>query len=374
MLGAIGPHIPARLIALDTLRLMADIGVHFPMSATPVFGFECPLGTDNPEADILTYHNSKTGAAALLSNIVDGVKGSKKASNSWSQINHFANKWQQMDAEVKESIDDFWLEFDVRAFDNEGIPEPSFFFGPLLYPFTRLSADNATNWKNHLLVVIKKALYELGESASSDWATLQNCIENLPEHGRVFQVGKMLARATTGFRICLHNLSPQEVVDYNRRLLGPLNVTRQLEDWVNQLSPFTRKICPAYDISEGVAGKVGVEFYFNHPTDGHSQGCWEGALEALVERGYCTPIKKQALLAYPKLLQARENELSWPPGLLSMQSFMGGRQQSSFELSLHHLKLSLTPGKAPVAKAYLAVEHQWLPVGTEQKEVLNPLT
>src|SRR5690606_16082813 len=83
-------------------------------------------------------------------------------------------------------------------------------------------------------------------------------------------------------------------------------------------------------------------------------------LDGLVERRACLPANRDALLAWPRLIHSRGREEKWPADLLARANAMPTRTVSAFWRWVHHIKLVHEGGGPPRAKAYLAVQQDWL--------------
>ena len=130
---------------------------------------------------------------------------------------------------------------------------------------------------------------------------------------------------------------------------------------MDKLRPWTKRVCPAFDLTDQVESKVGVEFYIKNAPEEDPLVYWNELLDVLIEEKFCTASKKKGILAYPQQIRSSDVKEEWPSSLLNMEAFLNGKKSSAFLLSVHHLKLTLSPTKQPIAKIYLAVKSIWIP-------------
>jgi len=89
-----------------------------------------------------------------------------------------------------------------------------------------------------------------------------------------------------------------------------------------------------FDVGEGIGPTVGMHFRTGeHLAD-------ERLLRDLVDLGLCTPAKRRALLAWPRIDIVRLWKRGWP---------------CRFERYLNHIKTTCAAGEVSEAKAYLGV-------------------
>lgn len=357
VLTVISSRLPTNLFSASTLSSLTSVGQLVPRSVTPVFGFESSLADSKANADLLTYHNSKSGAGNFLRQL-DGTPTNLRTGSNWQIIKRFATSWQQ-DNVLQQGIDDIWLEFDVDPSASE-LPEPSLFFGPKLFQYD----DKYTNQqlKQHLFRLISAGLQPLYTNGmpQAEQSLLRQLVESLPDYGRIFQVGKMLSRQTNGFRLCLDNLSATEVHQLCANFSDNQVWLDSVRYWLDQLTPFAWKIRPAIDLSDRLLPKIGLECSFRNGPDEQPLAYWHEFVNYLVSNNLCTDSKANALLCYPGVVRSDPDDNRWPLGLKTAEALIGKQRQSAFVLTLHHIKLTIAHGMLPVAKAYMAVEHQWL--------------
>jgi hypothetical protein len=344
-LSGVLPFVPAPLIdAAWKERILATAGVLPSRFVDSLFGFECPLGTDEPAADFLVSAQTRMRGAELLGDTAAALE-SRHPDSSWSSIGALAERWQN-----DPRVDNFWLEFDLGG---PAPRVPNLFFGPVR------SGDS----RRELLEVLRDYGPDLLGGAIDDEldASLRRSAEKLPERARVFQVGAMRARPYDGFRLCINEIYLDTILAFLEGIgySGDLGAVRDLCVWVQ---PLVDAYALDVDLTPGVGPRVGFECYLDPRGDEAStRPRRDRFLAALVEAGACVVAKAESVARYPGRSDAVRHKELWAQPLKSMGGLL--RRVSCFRRSLHHVKLSFAPGAPLQAKAYLAVHHEWLPAG-----------
>ena len=91
---------------------------------------------------------------------------------------------------------------------------------------------------------------------------------------------------------------------------------------------------------------------------------WEPFLDELVERGLCTPPKREALLSWHGYITPSRTALPWPEPWLTESLLRPPDTFGLFDRRLSHVKmLTFSPSQPPAAKAYLGFGHLWIELG-----------
>jgi hypothetical protein len=331
------------LISEKGLRSVSLMAEELPGSlAHSTFGLECPLGGKTGRVDLLLCATAASGGRGALLTLVSSASGEQ-----WRGIGDFARAWANPSSLFHENADRVWLEFDVPAV-HSGLSVPSFFFAPRTPRSTEPD------------LVVAAAGIELlrAERISVPLSTrLTACFEALPQDAFVFQVGIMLSRPPGAVRLCIYGLSPAEIVEYLRRLdwAGP---EEALKRTLETLSALTRFVCLDLDVdSQGVRKNLGLECYCFAPDQPLREVDWSPFLDHLVSSRLCSPGEREVLGGLTKCV--RSSGEAWPVELLRASNFFGGRISSHLVRALHHVKVSFAPSRHSVAKAYVAIWHEW---------------
>ena len=339
------------LISAHTLDKIRPIASTLPGALTEFFGFECPLGTDEPIADFLICAGAVEGGRDVLAgvNSYAPLAAAFEQHWSWQRVRSFAKEWSDPQSPLHESVNGMWLEFDIES-SSSPVPIPSVFFGS-----DRLRRGANTAWLTERALPLLHGI--------DRQRTIMRCIDALPSPAYIFQVGCMLSRADAPIRICVRGISIDETLEY-LPAIGWRGSVVDLGVQLEMMAEQAQRIDLDLDVDEGIASKIGLECYPQQIPTGASQ-----LLNWLADTGYVSNSKVSALKSWPGIAHERLRTSIWPPGLLSASAFLCGRAHSAFVRWLHHVKVVYEPGRPSRAKAYLGVRHVWIEPGAIQAAV-----
>ena len=338
------PAFPRGLFPPGNIDGMSRVVEHIPWSMLSLFGFERPLDDARAGADILFAANIATGGRDVLS----GRNAAVRFSAPWEPIARFCERWNEPSSPLHAGADDVWFEYDVGSATNGGSAPPSFFFGPRV-GHAEDRAYDAVPATRAILQEGFGALFGAPFPAETS-ATLDRCLALLPRHARIFQTGLMLSRPARQIRICIDNLSPAEIGSF-------LESTRGREDadhFAREMAAIANEpmiVRLAVDVGETIGPRIGVEC---------TARTWPPLLDTLVARGACVPELRDALLALPPIVRARDLPEPWPAEDTTEMLAALIARELALAIRLHHVKLTIERGHATRAKAYVAVERVWL--------------
>src|SRR5262249_9148642 len=155
------------------------------------FGFECPLGTSEPNADFLVCCKASQGGLKVLSGELPGqdLPAFFQSHPVWQRIRSFTKEWSNPQSPLFDRVHNMWIEFDVEA-APPSIPVPSVFIGPENLQSTEPALDNNL-MPAHCAWLTDSALPPLlsGEVDPALRAQIARCLNLLPPGARIFQVG-----------------------------------------------------------------------------------------------------------------------------------------------------------------------------------------
>jgi hypothetical protein len=180
------------------------------------------------------------------------------------------------------------------------------------------------------------------------------CLNRLPATAHLFQVGLMLARDSKSVRLCIRGVSQKEIVEY-LNLLNWEGSPETLGDLLDTLGKKVQRIDLDLDVADRVLLGIAIECY-----PGWAGEQQAGFLAHLVSNDLCTARKAEAADLWTGMVDERHRPDTWPKDLRAASDFAGGRFQSTFVRTLHHVKVDYESGMAVRAKGYFGVHHKWL--------------
>jgi len=336
-------------VYLSGIKNITDI---FPSQITSMFGFECRLGDNNPAADLA--FSILPDMVALLKDI-DSENKFWPENSIWKGVSTVINCLEG--PELKEVIGLLWLEFDMWEHVNE-VPAPGVFFSFEKYlRHNRLKLSKEDTIKK-LLSASERVFSSLRgryffEKIRPAFA---EALRLLPERAMLFQAGTMTSRPGEYIRICIQNITPEEIVTFLERMKWPGSL-EELYTLLHTLSDFSGIIILALDLGEVILPKVGIEISFSEEKISKGEPKWKGFLNYLTDEKLSTQKKADALLTYPGYVLESSDKGFWPLNLQNASLFWG---KSIFINTLDHFKIVYQKDCPLEAKAYLAVYQEWI--------------
>jgi len=240
---AVSPYIPAKLISGKNLRHIRAIASHLPGALASFWGFECRLGEEAPQGDFLISVKADEGRA-IVAGTHDSIELSEslRSHSVWNLARNFGQHWVDTTSPIYEKVDNIWLEFDVDG-EPPAIPIPSLFFGcsPTQVENTGITLAKAEP-ESHEWVTETALKIMLEDGLSGGIAQkLGQCLAAFPPEAYVFQIGLMLARKAETIRLCIRNISPEDIIVYLEKI-GWRGAIDFLQATVSELASFTDRI------------------------------------------------------------------------------------------------------------------------------------
>ena len=337
------------LVSSDNFKEIISMAKHFPGNLTSFLGFECRLGVSNARTDWAFAISSVGRDRHVFVNLLnDGyIPDQFLQQSAWRHLIDFANAWVDPNSVLRYTIKCFWLEFDMPEQLPE-VPIPSIFFGPEKIPKAKKVNDFSNyEWLLTAALPILKG-HRLKKIVENK---IKKCIQNLPENASLFQVGTLLSRSSDDVRLYINHCNPKQILSY-LTTIGWKDKTGEFTKLINELENKVERFVLSFDITDkGIGPRIGIELSFTS-NEFFNETQWNQLLDYLVEKGWCLPEKRDALLSY----QSAEN---FSGGIMkpltSASQHLDDLIHSKIVRYINHIKIVYQPGKEIEAKAYPAV-------------------
>lgn len=347
-LSVLLPGLPSALAPPALLPDLSRLARALP--PIPRGGFEVHLGTP-PGVDVhhgivaagdepqrLRTHLAATGATVHP---------------AWQRVDDFLARWNDPASDLHDEITELVLELDQTPLSVDPLL-PSVFFG-----FRQEPAPAPARY-----AVAQAALDVLpGSTAWSPWQPdVRRCFEACSPPSFVSHLGVMAGRRVPALRINVKRLQADSLLAYLRRVGWPgasaENALEEAAAMMARLQQFVDRITVCLDVGARVYPQIGFEcILLKQPPPGAR---WAVFLDHLVERGWCLPHQRDALLDWPGYTTPLTTTVGWPASLISAELLQASDCFTAFQRGLSHVKVSYHPQRPVTAKAYLTFRHQWL--------------
>jgi hypothetical protein len=341
------PHLSPTLFSPQEIAALRHMAGFLTCSARG--GFETRLDSC-PQVDLQQCVLSQDGGPQRLREFLTGrFTSATSTSSKWVRVDGFLAQWGDTSSVLHREIPELWLEL-----DNLGTSTPS--------PETELPLSFFLGLKaqpgrlQDRFKVAKEAIDLLLETAWRDWqANVKICFESCGEEAFISHLGVMLGRPAPALRINIKQLQVDGVAKFLRDVDWPGNVEEVMAflESLDELGGFT--IC--LDVGAEIFPQIAFECVPKRSEDAHA---WNGFLDSIVQKGWCLPEKRDALLLWPGFITPANSEAPWPASLIHASLLKPVDQFTVFERQISHVKLTLRPGRTVEAKAYFGFIHHWL--------------
>ncbi|MBD2533207.1 hypothetical protein H6G97_28005 [Nostoc flagelliforme FACHB-838] len=353
-LTAIASDIPPALIDSESLTNIQQLVKELPAELTSLFGFECRLGKNQDAVDFLLCTRHCQVGSQILTGTHPKTKLPERFFTNpvWQKVRNFSSLWTQPNSLLSQKVDNVCLEFDIDK-ENPDIPVPSFFIGVKNLRQEISQPDNYYQWVEQSLLDLM-----LDDQLPTDVKSkVRECFTKVPNEGRIFHIGLMLARTTNSVRLCLSGLSGTEILEYLYSI-GWEDISGNFSQVLLNISDLVDRLALDIDVSTTVNSKIGVECYFDSLTLTDNNPKLNKFLEYLIKNDLCTPAKSDALLQW-RGYNTRNTQEFWPEHLLAAAELLQGNFISTIIRDINHIKLVYSPNSPLQAKGYILVEHYW---------------
>jgi hypothetical protein len=250
------------------------------------FGFEVRLAAGRHRVDLgVRFGPSPHGRAALAALVDAADDGDPR----WERLRRFAAAWGREGTPAHAAVPLVFLEFDASGAGN-ALPVPSI--------FAALAPGHARLRTVGELVGLLTG-HPLAREAR---ASLAACIEHLPRHSRLLQIGAMVGRRDGPARIFAaiwkrHAAGYLEAVGYPGDADAVLRIHEAHADWCES-------ILLQLDVAPSVGARLGIELDAQAPTEALRAAEWRALTERLVRSDLCTPEHARAVLGWRRPAEA----------------------------------------------------------------------
>jgi hypothetical protein len=170
---------------------------------------------------------------------------------------------------------------------------------------------------------------------------VRRCWEEIPPSASLLYAFSLLSRDGGAVRMEIFGLEPDQIDGYLRRIgLAEIpEVTAAVPVFAG-----VESLHLSFDIASEVLPRIGIEGSF--PRRPEREPRWRGLFARLVDRGLCTPEKREAVFAWPGYDSFWTAAGRWPEEAGIRTRCVRG---------LSHVKVVCRPGWAPEAKVYLTL-------------------
>lgn len=222
-----------------------------------------------------------------------------------------------------------WLEFDLDRELEEAELRPSLICA-------KLPRDADSGWLVGTLVPLLMGR----RPTSRQRGLVLRCLGALPDAARLLYVFSLPGRGNDAVRLEIFGLEPAQILDYL------WEVAPRTVPGIAQVAPLfvdTERLHLSFDVAEEVLPRIGIEGSF--PRQPHREPRWACLLTRLVERGLCSPAKREAVLAWPGQDSFWSAPKRWPAAAIGAPVFC--------VRGLSHVKVISHTDREPEAKIYL---------------------
>ena len=343
----VAPFLPTALVTIGARGAVHRLASHLPAGLTHTLYFECRLAGESSQVDFMMHLEADHRAALNRDwELRRGVADEP----AWERVYKFCSRWETRTSSLRRSVAGIWFEFDLDASAQvEALPEPGVFasFAERLTNASPVHAVLRGLDCRPLLARIERPL--------------ARCLEALPHGAGIGHVAVMFPRPGAGLRLCLSGLPASCMGSYLEKIGWPgrpVDIARLLRELGRARrrhpGPTKKAMLLHVDIDDDVQPRISMEYHFDRPSQLAGRQAPLPWLDTLVERGLCTPEKRDALHQWSGYTSERLDHELW---------------MSTFFRWVNHVKIVAVPGRDLEAKGYLAAHH--MPRARRRAETLT---
>jgi hypothetical protein len=344
-LSAVAPLLTPVLTSEDALPRLFELAADLPPIARG--GFECRLGGASSTVDLhqaiwASHREQDLFHEAIRHRSFDDRTD---PTHAWTSMQRVAKWWSEEYEGAAADVRAVFLELDHDG-AHDGLPVPSLFFK--LGETGGVPGDRAHDIVSRLADIAGQP---------SDIPFRASFFAACTVHSaRITHVGMMLSRRTSALRFNV-KIEPSRATAFLRSI-GWTGDFGLLEDQFRWRADVVDHIVLCLDIDAQVYPHIGLECFVDGAPN--TDGRWERFIDVLVDRGLCTPDKRNALLAFHRLLTPTTPGVTWPDALI-LDDLLAGRDSfGTIACRLHHIKLSTSTTGDISAKGYIGFAYRHL--------------
>lgn len=334
----VAPYLDASLVSENASSSICQLTQSLPYF--PISGIECRLGKQKDRVDFQGNIDTYTQDFASYFQTIPDL----------NYLHSFCQEWSQPDSFLQKIVHDLWLEFDVYNQAQES-------FNPCIFIAINNDLQPTIDSLEACISLLSNSLDE--NLPIQTIKNFKSCYSLLPEEAEITHLGLMSSRAVKTIRVNLKGIPIQGLGKYLQRIGWP-GQCHHFESIVHDIAGYIDHHTITLDIGETISPRIGMECFFNQQPSLEPR--WFAFLDSLVERGICTPQKRDALLAWPGMTQKSEQPEAWPEDLYWNDLLLGSDAYSLFWRSISLIKIVYQAHRPLSAKGYLAFGHRWFPI------------
>jgi hypothetical protein len=309
-LGVLEPRLVEPLFAPETVRRLRRLATALPGECQGTL--EARLAPEAASVDLSLRLRTVAEARALAARF-PSARG-------------FLSRWSEGALAPVRAV---WLELDLdRETDGAGPPDP--------VVCAKLPSGLEPGWLTSTLLPALQGR----PLHTAQRALILACLDALPAPASLLYAFSLRARGSEAIRLEICGLEPDAMLGYLRSLT-PETVPAVAE--ASSLFEGVERLHLSFDVTDAILPRIGIEGSF--PRQPSREPRWEALFERLVQRGLCSPGKRDAALAWPGYDNFWTAPGRWPIGEMGARGFC--------VRALSHVKAVCRPDRDPEAKAYL---------------------
>lgn len=346
------PFFPSELFPVPSVPHIREIGRHLP-ALTPAV-FECHLDKDMLAAGFHQGIAAGIEARRLLYRWIDSQHLLRHP--AWGRIRDLCGELIAAGL-LQDWIRDLVLEFDIGGVTQD-VLVPSVFLTFRDNPLEERNKE--TRW-----MAAKRVIEILlgGNLQPGTLQVLKGLFATCAERPRVASIGIMTSRGADRVRVNVSGVSSQDL-DHDLCLMMGKACPSPLPGIWRTLKSLVDDLVLCMDVGAEVLPRFGIECFLDEQPPGESRWC--SLLDLLVREGRCSPRKKEALLAWPRVVDPMVTTVPWPGHLIRESLLESVSAFSVFSLELSHVKITCGMGGIEGVKAYFGFSHGFAAVGRQR--------
>ncbi|MCP4137722.1 MAG: hypothetical protein GY754_42555 [bacterium] len=284
-------YVPEQVLSKAWLESIYDISKNFVPDIGPRYIFESKLNVPEPVTDF-AFTVERNMRDRILHGSGNPPEGFRQLFEIpvWNAIRQFFTEWAIKNSEADRYVDYTWFEFDITK-NMPSIPEPLFF----VHFTDEMYLEKKPNYNR----IFKLLSILSGNTMKQEiFDTIEFCFAKLFNTVKINYFGYMPTRNKNLVRLCLIDLSEQEMYEY-LGAIGLGQAAEVLKETVEELTGKFDSVRLHLDIGEGIEPKIGIELHFDKPFT--NQDKWTPIFEYLVENNLALKDKCDSFINWKRV-------------------------------------------------------------------------